>query len=207
MGEKGNIEDPKTSCIATHPRQISDQAQSRSKAQNDRNQREKGHLEEIYAEYISLDHFKKKKSQDSISRFIHHLVDCVRRNAAHCGRDAVICSGLIARVRSITARVRPRMLPDAGEPSFRRRFFPHTRIFKDVRPFSAGSGMTVFQVLPEVVRPVELLRLVAFSELMNVGEMVNPAVPLGLWIIRKFSATVSTRIVRRPVWGLICRSG
>lgn len=67
--------------------------------------------------------------------------------------------------------------------------------------------MTVFQVLPEVVRAVELLRLVAFPKLVNVGEMVDPTVPLGLRVVCELNATVSTRIMGRTVGSLICRGG
>jgi hypothetical protein len=47
--------------------------------------------------------------------------------------------------------------------------------------------MTVFQVLAEVIRPVELLRLVALSKLVDVVQMLSSDVPLR-WVWKFFTA-------------------
>lgn len=52
--------------------------------------------------------------------------------------------------------------------------------------------MTMFQVLAEVIRPVEFLRLVALSKLVDVIQMLSSDVPLR-WVW-KFVATIATNV-------------
>lgn len=48
----------------------------------------------------------------------------------------------------------------------------------------------MFQVLPKMVGAEELLRLIAFTELVRVGEMGNAIVPVRLWLVCELLPTV-----------------
>jgi len=73
-------------------------------------------------------------------------------------------------------------------------FLLHTRILEHVRPLSAGTGVTVFQVLPEVISAIEFYGLVALAESMNLAQMLCTGVPVCR--AREFVATVTTDIGR-----------
>jgi len=55
----------------------------------------------------------------------------------------------------------------------------HARVLEDVSPFSARATVAVLEVLPEVVGAIELFGLVAFAELVFLGEMLDAVPPLG----------------------------
>lgn len=63
--------------------------------------------------------------------------------------------------------------------------------------------MTIFQVLPEVVGAVELLRGVVLAKIVYGRQVFEPAIPVRLGEIGEFFAAVSVYIVRRTVLGLI----
>ena len=73
-------------------------------------------------------------------------------------------------------------------------FLLHTRNLEHVRPFSGGTGVTVFQVLPEVISAIEFYGLVALAESMNLAQMLCTGVPVCR--AREFAATVTTNIGR-----------
>ena len=54
----------------------------------------------------------------------------------------------------------------------------HARIFQLICPFSTGSGMTVLQMLTEVVCAEEFLVDVALSKFVHDVEMLNALVPI-----------------------------
>lgn len=56
--------------------------------------------------------------------------------------------------------------------------------------------MAMFQVLPEMVGPVEFLRRVTLAKLVHVGEMFNAAIPVGLRMVQEFFSAIATRIRR-----------
>ena len=59
--------------------------------------------------------------------------------------------------------------------------------------------MTVFEVLSEMIRPVELLGLVALVKFVHVSEMVYSSVPVRLRKVGKFFATKAAGVVERAV--------
>jgi hypothetical protein len=56
--------------------------------------------------------------------------------------------------------------------------------------------MTVFKVLSEMVRPEELFNIVAFAKLVHASQMLKPLLPVWLWIVGKFLATITACVVR-----------
>jgi len=60
----------------------------------------------------------------------------------------------------------------------RNRLLAHARVLQHVGPFPAGAGVTVFQVLAEVIGAVEFFGLVAFSELVDLAQMLSPRLPV-----------------------------
>ena len=57
--------------------------------------------------------------------------------------------------------------------------------------------MAMFEVLAEMVGTVEFLRIVAFAEFVDAGQMLKPAVPVWLREIGKFLSAVTTCVVGR----------
>lgn len=68
---------------------------------------------------------------------------------------------------------------DPTSRSFWRRFIFHAGILQHVCPFSAGACVTVFQMLPKMIRPEELFGLIALAELVYIGQMFDPYRPVG----------------------------
>lgn len=62
--------------------------------------------------------------------------------------------------------------------------------------------MTVFQMLAEVVGAVKFLRLVAFLELVDIGQMLDTTIPVWLRKIGKFFTTIATSVGGRTVGAL-----
>lgn len=61
--------------------------------------------------------------------------------------------------------------------------------------------MAVLKMLPEMVRAEELLTLVAFAELVHLGEMLVALGPVGRRVVRKGFATISAHVeLCRWVW-------
>ena len=54
--------------------------------------------------------------------------------------------------------------------------------------------MAVFEMLPEMVRAEELLRLVAFSEFVGVDKMPSAFIPVGRWFVGELLATVAASV-------------
>lgn len=54
--------------------------------------------------------------------------------------------------------------------------------------------MAVLQMLAEMIGSIELLGLVALSELVDVGKVIDTAIPVGRWVIGKLLTTESTCI-------------
>lgn len=79
----------------------------------------------------------------------------------------------------------------------RRGFVPHTRVLEHVRPLPARAGVAVFEMLPEVVRAEEFLRLVAFGELVHVADVLAAALPVG-WV-GELLATEAADVCRAAV--------
>lgn len=75
----------------------------------------------------------------------------------------------------------------------------HARILQLIGPFPTGTCVGVFEVLPEVVRTVELLGLVTFAVFVVHVEMFLPEVPIGG--IRKILSAVATQIGGREDGG------
>jgi hypothetical protein len=86
-----------------------------------------------------------------------------------------------------------------------RRLVSHTCVFQHVGPFPTGSGVTVFQVLPEVIRSEELLGLVTFAEFVFLIKMLRTDIPLRR--VGEFVATEATNIgpvrIQRGVEGCL----
>jgi len=59
-------------------------------------------------------------------------------------------------------------------------FLAQTNIFQHVGPLAHLSSVTVFEMLSEVIGSEEFFSLVAFSELVDVCQVVDPAIPVGL---------------------------
>lgn len=68
----------------------------------------------------------------------------------------------------------------------------HARIFQLICPFSTGSGMTVLQMLTEVVCAEEFLVDVALSKFVHDVEMLNALVPIR-WVV-ELAPTISASI-------------
>ena len=62
--------------------------------------------------------------------------------------------------------------------------------------------MAVLEMLPEVICPEELFGLVTLAEPVNVGQVINSAIPIRLRIVGKLLAAISTNIARRAGWTL-----
>jgi len=96
---------------------------------------------------------------------------------------------------------------------FRWCFFSLTVVLQNIRPLSTLTCMTVFEMLSKMIRPIELFCCIAFSEFVDVGQMLNPFFPV--WrLTGKFFTTVPARIRSQVprIWecrgvegGLICR--
>lgn len=54
----------------------------------------------------------------------------------------------------------------------------HACVLKHVCPLSTGASVAVLEMLPEVVRPVELLGRVALTELVHLLQMPDALVPI-----------------------------
>lgn len=67
-------------------------------------------------------------------------------------------------------------------------------MLEHVGPFSAGSGVAMLEVLPEVVRPEELFRLIALAKLVLDFEVLEPRRPI--WWIDELVAAVAALICR-----------
>jgi hypothetical protein len=71
-------------------------------------------------------------------------------------------------------------------------FLLHARNLEHVHPLSVGSGVTVFQVLPEVIGAMEFFGLVVLAKSVILTQMLCASVPVCR--DRKFVATVTTNI-------------
>lgn len=80
---------------------------------------------------------------------------------------------------------------------FRRGFFFHAGVLQDVRPFPAGTGVAVFQMLSEMVGTEELLRVVTLSKLVHSSEMFESSVPVWLGEVGELFTAITARVVRR----------
>lgn len=80
-------------------------------------------------------------------------------------------------------------------PRLRRNLIFHTGIFQNVRPLATGTGMTMLQMLTEMIRTEEFLRIVALAEFMNGGKMVEPGIPVWAGEVRELLAAVAARVV------------
>ena len=74
------------------------------------------------------------------------------------------------------------------------RLILHTRCLEHVCPLATRSPVAVFQVLSEVVCTIEFFTLVAFAELVDLGEVLAAGHPVGLRVVGELFATVSTNI-------------
>lgn len=54
--------------------------------------------------------------------------------------------------------------------------------------------MAVFQVLPEMVGAEEFLRLVAFAEFVDVGEMGDPFLPVRVRLVGEFLSAIAADV-------------
>lgn len=77
----------------------------------------------------------------------------------------------------------------------RRLLFFHAGILQNVSPLAARSGVTMLQMLTEVVCSEELFRIVALAELVYGGEVFEPAVPIWLGEIGELLAAVPAGIM------------
>lgn len=62
--------------------------------------------------------------------------------------------------------------------------------------------MAVFEVLAEVISSIEFLGLVALLEFMDVGQMFDPAIPIGLGKVVELFTAVSTGVGGWTIGGL-----
>lgn len=85
----------------------------------------------------------------------------------------------------------------------RRRFVLHTRILQHVGVLAASPGVTVFQMLPEMVGTEEFLRLVALAELVHRGQMFEASVPIRSRHVGELFAAVAANVRTRGC----CRRG
>jgi hypothetical protein len=69
----------------------------------------------------------------------------------------------------------------------------HASILQHVGPFPTRTGVTVFEMLAEMICSKELFGLVAFAEFMDVGQMLDSIIPV-TGRIRKLFATVAAGI-------------
>lgn len=106
------------------------------------------------------------------------------------------CSRMCCRESIRCDHQRWRHLPawrnNTNRTLLRRGFILHARRLQHVRPLSTCPSMTVLEMLPEVVRSEELLRLIAFAELVNMVKVVCSSIPLR-WV-RKLFAAITTHI-------------
>lgn len=94
------------------------------------------------------------------------------------------------------------MFTDASQSGLSLWFILHARIFEDISPLPAGACVAMLQMLPEMIRAVELLGIVAFPELVHARQMLKSAVPVGLREIREVFAAVSASIMGGTRTGL-----
>lgn len=80
-------------------------------------------------------------------------------------------------------------------PRLRRNLIFHTSIFQNIRPLATGTGMTMLQMLTEMIRTEEFLRIVALAEFMYGGKMVESGIPVWAGEVREFLAAVAACIV------------
>jgi len=73
------------------------------------------------------------------------------------------------------------------------RLILHASGLQHIRPFPTCASVTVLQVLAKMVSTEELLRLIAFSKLMCVREMLPSSVPIG-GFIRELITTVAASV-------------
>lgn len=75
------------------------------------------------------------------------------------------------------------------------RLVSHAGVLQHVGPLSAGTSVTVLQVLSEMVCTEEFLCLVAFTKFVHMVQMLRSCVPI--CGIRKLFATVATNVCCR----------
>ena len=76
----------------------------------------------------------------------------------------------------------------SSSPRRRRLFLHHTGVFEHVCPLPASACVAVFEVLAEVVGPVELLARVALAELVHVLKMPDAIFP---FLIRRADSALA----------------
>lgn len=84
---------------------------------------------------------------------------------------------------------------DTSILGFWRSFLLHACIFQDIGPLPTRACMAVLEMLAEMVCTEELLRIVAFAELVYDGEMLESAVPVWLGMIGKLLAAVAAGVM------------
>jgi hypothetical protein len=83
-------------------------------------------------------------------------------------------------------------------------FLAQAYILQHVSPLPTLSSVAVFEVLPEVIGPEEFLCLVALAKLVDIGEVVNPAIPVRLWEIWELFSAIATCVSLRTSWARRC---
>lgn len=82
-------------------------------------------------------------------------------------------------------------IPDSNDRSpLWRALVLHTCILQHVGPLPTRALMAMFQMLPEMIRTVELLLMVALPEFVYVVQMISAYVPLG-WVGKLLAAVAA----------------
>lgn len=80
-------------------------------------------------------------------------------------------------------------------PRLRRNLVLHTSIFQNVRPLPTSTSMGMLQMLTEMIRTEEFLRIIALAKLMNGGEVVESRIPVWTREVREFLAAIAACVV------------
>jgi len=122
---------------------------------------------------------RQKISKAPILRFVIRFVN---RVVLHSISAVTAAAAAAATTTTRPAQaVRPRLdlrLRQGRNLHQRRWFVLHAGVFQHVGVFAAGSGVTVFQMLSEMVGAEEFLRLVALAEFMYGGQVFETPVPI-----------------------------
>ena len=79
---------------------------------------------------------------------------------------------------------------------FGRRFLTLATVLQNICPFPTLARMTMLQMLSKMVGSVELLGCIAFTKLMDIGQMLDAILPISRVIWEIFTTEATCVIVR-----------
>lgn len=115
--------------------------------------------------------------------------------------SSLFTKNLVNRIRRQGPRIRLRLARRTTRaranliPRLRGLLLLHTSILQNVGPLAARPSMTMLQMLPEVIRTEELLRIIALAEFMHGSQVLKTTVPVGAWEVGELFTAVPACIV------------